>query len=127
MENKNSRKVQNNNDDAQPGTSMRLRTFATWAAVLVITLVTIANIILVFRVFLQDSAQFSQFVFQQVRAVVGIPMAAGSAFSVLLILEARLGHMEFEMPGIKFRGAAGPAVIWMFLFLAFVSAIRMLW
>jgi len=54
-------------------------------------------------------------------------MAAASAFCVLLILEARGGRIEFDVPGVHFRGASGPAVIWVFAFLVFATVIRLLW
>jgi hypothetical protein len=60
-------------------------------------------------------------------ALIGIPLAAASAFCIVLIFEARAGRVEFEALGFRFRGGAGPAVIWVFAFLAIVGAIRLLW
>jgi hypothetical protein len=62
-----------------------------------------------------------------VRAMIGIPIAAAGAFCVLLVFEARTGQVEFEALGFRFRGGAGPAVIWVFAFLAIAGAIRLLW
>ena len=62
-----------------------------------------------------------------IRAVVGLPMAAVSAFCLVVILEATSGKIEFEALGFKFRGASGPVVLWVLCFLVFVLAIRVLW
>lgn len=54
-------------------------------------------------------------------------MAAVSAFCIVLILDAKLGRMEFEALGFEFRGASGPVVLWVLSFLAFDFAIWLLW
>jgi hypothetical protein len=82
---------------------------------------------LVVQVFYKDHAQYSKLLFDHVRAIVGVPMAAASAFCVLLILEVRGGPIEFSAVGVHFRGAAAPAIVWIFGFLAFAVVIRLLW
>jgi len=104
-----------------------IRAFATWAVVLVMAVAGVAALFLVLRTLLTDATLVHTLVVEHVRAMVGIPMAAGTAFCILLIFEARAGHVEFEALGFKFRGGAGPAVIWVFAFLAFVGAVRLLW
>jgi len=108
-------------------TSTALKSFATWAAVAGITLASLAALCLVVWHFLHDPDLFRTIMVEHVRAVVGIPMAAVSAFCVLLIFEARSGQVEFEALGFRFRGASGPAVIWVFSFLSFAGVIRLLW
>jgi hypothetical protein len=60
-------------------------------------------------------------------AVLGLPLAALAAICIVLFLEAKSGHIEFEGFGFKFRGASGEIVLWVFCFLAIVAAIKALW
>ena len=54
-------------------------------------------------------------------------MAALSAFCLVVVLQATAGNIEFEALGFRFRGAAGPIVLWVLAFVVFVLAIRLLW
>ena len=90
-------------------------------------MLVIVAIMVTFWLFLSDMKRFQTLMVDHVRAVVGIPIAAISSFCVLLVFEVRAGQVEFEALGFKFHGGAGPAVIWVFSFLAFVAAIRLLW
>jgi hypothetical protein len=49
--------------------------------------------------------------------------AAGAALFVVLVLRAAAGPIEFEVLGLKFRGASGPVVLWIPCFLAIVVGI----
>jgi len=60
-------------------------------------------------------------------AVIGLPAAAAASFVVVLLLRNTEGPIEFEGLGFKFKGASGPVVLWVFVFLAIAAAIRMLW
>ncbi|MFT3827976.1 MAG: hypothetical protein QM731_28925 [Chitinophagaceae bacterium] len=60
-------------------------------------------------------------------AVVGLPMAAIAALFLVLVLEYVSGKIEFEIVGLKFKGAAGQIVFWVFCFLAIVMSIKLLW
>ena len=60
-------------------------------------------------------------------AVIGLPSAAGAALFVVLVLRAAAGPIEFEVLGLKFRGASGPVVLWIPCFLAIVVGILTLW
>jgi hypothetical protein len=107
--------------------STPIKLFATWAVVLMMTVAALIALVLIVRVFYRDDMLFTKLVTDHVRAIVGVPMAAASAFCVLLVFEVRGGRMEFEALGFHFRGGSGPAVIWVFAFLAFAAAIRLLW
>jgi hypothetical protein len=104
-----------------------IRAFATWAVVLSVAISGAAALFLILRVFYFNQALFEKLITEHVRAIVGIPMASCSAFCVLLFFEARSGNVEFSGLGFSFKGGAGPAVIWVFAFLAFTGAIRILW
>ena len=60
-------------------------------------------------------------------AVIGVPMAAVAALCIVLLLEATSGIIEFEVVGLKFKGASGPIVLWVLCFATIAGAIKLLW
>jgi hypothetical protein len=60
-------------------------------------------------------------------AVVGLPAAALAASCIILVFRQTAGPIEFELLGLKLRGAAGPVVLWTLCFLAIAASIKMLW
>lgn len=60
-------------------------------------------------------------------AVLGLPLAAMIAFTVVLVLRQIEGPIEFEGFGIKFRGASGQVIMWVVCFLAITGSIKLLW
>jgi len=60
-------------------------------------------------------------------AVVGLPMAAMASLFIVLILEYVSGKIEFEILGLKFKGAAGQIIFWIICFLSIVLSIKLLW
>ena len=60
-------------------------------------------------------------------AVIGLPMAAIASLFIVLVLEYVSGQIEFEIQGVKFKGAAGQIVFWIFCFLSIVLSIKLLW
>jgi hypothetical protein len=60
-------------------------------------------------------------------AVVGLPLAGVGASSLIVFFSHTSGHMEFEVLTIKFKGAAGPLILWCLCFLSIVSSIKLLW
>tara|TARA_Y100000588_G_C13362633_1_gene547192 strand:- start:124 stop:468 length:345 start_codon:yes stop_codon:yes gene_type:complete len=60
-------------------------------------------------------------------ATFGLPLAAGGAFILVVLLSQTQGPVEFEGLGFKFRGASGPVVLWVLCFLAMVAGIKVLW
>ena len=59
--------------------------------------------------------------------IVGTPMSAISAYCIVTLLRVTNGPIEIEGFGLKFRGAAGPIVLWIFCFLALVAGLSLLW
>jgi hypothetical protein len=104
-----------------------LRQVAPWIATVGLGIGAVAALGLILYVFVSDPSAYKTLLNAQVRAIVGIPLAALSAFSVVFVFEATSGRIEFEIGPLKFRGASGPAVIWVFAFMAIVGAIVMLW
>jgi len=65
---------------------------------------------------------------QRYAALIQIPALAALTFCAVCLLEVVSGQrIEFEAFGVKFRGAAGPIVLWIFSFLAITFATYMLW
>jgi hypothetical protein len=95
--------------------------------VLSVALAGAVALFLVVRLFYVKQALFERLVTEHLRAIVGIPMASSSAFCVLLFLESRAGNVQFTGLGFSPKGGAGPALIWVFAFLAFAGAIDLLW
>ena len=60
-------------------------------------------------------------------AMVLFPACAGFALVLVLVLRAAAGEIEFEVLGLKFRGASGPLVFWVLCFLAQILAVKLLW
>ena len=54
-------------------------------------------------------------------------MSAISAFCLVALLEIARGPIEFEALGFKFKGASGPAILWVFCFLAMIFGVWLLW
>ena len=57
-------------------------------------------------------------------ATIGLPLSAIGAFLLVTVLQISAGKIEFEALGFKFRGASGPAVLWVLCFLAIATAIN---
>jgi len=60
-------------------------------------------------------------------ACILLPLAGMAAYCVVTLLEFQSGGIEFEIASVKFRGAAGTIVLWIFTFLAIAAAVRLCW
>jgi hypothetical protein len=60
-------------------------------------------------------------------ALVGLPLAGMGSMCIVMLFKYTSGPIEFKALGFEFRGASGPAVLWIFCFLAITGAIRILW
>lgn len=105
----------------------RLKLVAQWLAVLVTGGFALAALIVICYLALSEPELIRAPLRDHLRAVVGLPMAGAAALSLVIILEVTSGNIEFEALGFKFKGASGPIVLWVFTFLAFVAALKMLW
>jgi hypothetical protein len=63
---------------------------------------------------------------EHLAAVVGLPICAIAAFLLVSLLKVGEGPIEIEGLSFKFKGAAGPVILWIFCFLAMASGIKML-
>jgi hypothetical protein len=60
-------------------------------------------------------------------ATMGIPCAGLAALCLVVFLKSTNGPIEFDVFGMKFKGASGPIIMWILCFLAMVAAIHLLW
>jgi len=56
-----------------------------------------------------------------------LPYGAFFAYFLVVTLEHSRGPIEAELMGLKFKGAAGPIVFWLLIFLALLLALKLLW
>ena len=82
----------------------------------------------VFFVVLAGNSEFLERVLQaHFPALTGIPLSALSATIVISCFRTALGEIEFKAFGFEFKGASGPATLWVVCFLALIVGIRLLW
>ncbi len=60
-------------------------------------------------------------------AIVGLPTAAIAAFMLMFLFRQSSGPIELEALGFKFKGAAGPVILWVVCFLAMTLALKVTW
>ena len=58
---------------------------------------------------------------------IGLPLAALLAHFLVGTLENTRGQIEFEAAGVKFKGASGPIIMWVLVYLAFVVSFALAW
>ncbi len=97
-----------------------------------ITLFLVVLLFFVFSQLLFKQAELhtwlSRLIQQRYAAMIQVPVNAGLAFGLICVLEIVSGEkMEFEALGVKFSGASGPVVLWVFAFLAITFATYLLW
>lgn len=58
---------------------------------------------------------------------VGLPFAALVAHFLVGTLENTRGEIQFEAGGVKFKGASGPIIMWVIVFLALTISFAVAW
>lgn len=58
---------------------------------------------------------------------IGLPCAVLTSFLLVLILEQTHGEIKFEFGAVKFEGASGPIILWVFVYLSIITSIKLLW
>jgi|SRR5262249_8568152 len=105
----------------------KLRRWARWSAV---TFAAAGGVLLlgfVLWLLFSDNQFIKAFFQSEVRAIVGVPLAALVGFCVVTILQATSGEIKFSGLSFTFEGASGPVVLWVMCFLAVVIGIVALW
>jgi hypothetical protein len=106
-------------------TSFSFKLIAAWLVVAGAGVLVVGGIVVAYRS--TPTAWVIEIIRVHFAAIVGLPAAAIAALFIVLILEHIAGTVEFEGFGFKFRGAAGPVILWLFCFLAIASSIRLVW
>jgi hypothetical protein len=114
-------------DEVNKGSNSRLKQIIFGAVI--IGTAAFTTIFLVLNVYLLwiDNKLVMKIIEEHYAATMGLPLAAIAALVLVLLLEASAGPIEIEGLGFKFRGASGPAILWIFVFLAMTLAIKLLW
>jgi len=105
----------------------RLRRWSRWAAVVFALQGALQLTAFLLWLLFTDSAATKALFLNEVRAIVGIPLAALTAFCVVTNLQATSGDIKFSGLTFTFEGAAGPVVLWVMCFLAVILSIVALW
>jgi hypothetical protein len=58
---------------------------------------------------------------------VGLPLAALLAHFLVGTLENTRGQIQFEAAGVTFKGASGPIIMWVLVYLALVVSFTLAW
>ena len=70
---------------------------------------------------------YSAFVLQNYLVFFGMPYAAFFSYYLVSALESSRGPIEVEFVGFKFKGAAGPLVFWLLVFLSVQLGFKLFW
>src|ERR1700736_633800 len=65
-----------------------------------------------------------QIVTEQIRVFVLLPAAGLFSIVIVALFQATSGNIKFEILTVKFEGAAGPIVMWIFCFLSILLGIQ---
>ena len=111
---------------------VRFRRFANWCAVIGAAMWAAYFVgFLIYHSLKRSQSSgswFLQVLERNYAACVGVPLSALTAFCIVLLLKiVSTGPIEIEALGFKFRGAAGPVVLWIFCFLAVTFGVYLLW
>lgn len=63
---------------------------------------------------------------EQFNVLTGIPASAAAALVLVIFLRTTEGPVEFDIFGLKFKGASGPIILWVFVFMSIITSIKML-
>jgi hypothetical protein len=99
--------------------------FAATFSVYQIALVTALAIVLLWP--RPANAALTKIVLSHFVSIVGLPTAALMAFAVVWAFRATEGAIEGEAIGFKFKGASGPVLLWVVVFVAIVCAVKATW
>ena len=76
--------------------------------------------------FRPDTTLWREFLLENILLLGAFPGAGAMAFVVVYVFKATDGDIEFEVGPVKFRGASGPVVLWVFSFIVIVAGIGLL-
>jgi hypothetical protein len=104
------------------------RRLIVWAAVAATACFASVGVYPIGRAYLENQPWVTKIVQQHFAATAGLPCIAALAFLIVITFEARYEAIEMEFFGImKFKGAAGPIVLWVLCVITMACCVRMLW
>jgi hypothetical protein len=108
-------------------TDSRTRRFLAWLSIL--GAISIGILFLSHAaVVVLDKELRHALLWQHAPVLMGLPLASIAALSIVLLLSRVVDSpLELEGLGLKFKGAAGPVVLWILCFGAIVAGIHVLW
>lgn len=112
------------NDHEEPDPISRWAFWLSLAGVLFLSLIVV---ILFLGYAIQDPGWLMKIFENHFPATVGLPLAMMAALGIVTLFRRQAGQIEFELLGIRIRGGAGPAIMWIIVFLSMAFAIKLLW
>lgn len=91
-------------------------------------IILIGPILYVAWLLVHDATDFySSLVLHNYLVFFGMPYAAFFAYFMVITLESGRGPIEVELSGLKFKGAAGPLIFWLLIFLSVQFGFHLFW
>ena len=98
------------------------------AVAIVGPILLVAPLIYVARLLVTSATrEYSAFVLQNYLIFFGMPYAAFFSYYLVSVLESSRGPIEVEFLGFKFKGAAGPLLFWILVFLSVLLGFKLFW
>lgn len=104
---------------------VKAKLFMRWGSIFALALIGGVFLLLFIESAYVDR-RFNETLYQHLAAAIGVPLSALTALALVLALEQVAGDIQFEALGLKFKGAAGPLVMWVLCFIALVAGIKAL-
>lgn len=110
---------------------MTTRTLRRWvhlAVAVVGPLILLGPLLYVAWLLVSDATEYyTELVFRNYLIFFGMPYAAFFAYYMVVTVESGRGPIEVELSGLKFKGAAGPLIFWLLIFLSILLGFKMFW
>ena len=103
----------------------KIVTLMLWGIILLGTILVFAYLFYIIR-WAFTYPETPKLIAEHVAAVVGLPICAIGSFVLIYLLKVGKAPIEIEALSFKFKGAAGPVILWIFCFLAMAYGIKML-
>jgi hypothetical protein len=98
---------------------------ARWSALVTFIFFSASMLLLLYQEW--RNPELRNLVVERFPAVIGIPAAGVFSFLLVELFEKTAGTVKFEAFTIKFEGAAGPIIMWVFCLVTITMCIRALW
>ena len=113
-------------EDMKPPVIDRYQIFWRNATIATVLLIGIYSAVISLYYFIIDGV-IIDLGYKHFITVFGLPAAAAAALAIVMVTRAISGQMSVEFFGLRFRGAASEAIMWVICFLAITYAVRSTW